>query len=96
MPDFGEHGAKQAEHTPVLSKHLAGKGLDAPMPGFFSNLREKQLAHPLRLPPVFHDEGHLGIAAICESHVHSVADDLLLCDGYEGILIVMIYIQHKV
>jgi hypothetical protein len=39
--DFGEHGIEQAEHAPVLSKHLAGKGLDVPAPGFFSDLREE-------------------------------------------------------
>src|SRR5918994_5864134 len=85
----------QPEHGPVVAKHLSGKRFDAPEPGPLLEFQEERLADALRLPKVFHDNGHLGLAIVGEPYVHGVADDLLLHDGDEGFLIVVVSVQHE-
>src|SRR4028118_213375 len=75
-----ECGGK-TEHAPVLPEYLCGKGFDALKPGSPRKLGEKQLPNPLRLPPVFYDDRHLGLTAVPAPDVHGVADDMLFCSG---------------
>ena len=81
--DPDEDRVKQPKHAPVLSERLPGKGLDASMPGSLGELREEQLPHPPRLPPVFDEEGELGLASAFRQDVDGVTDDLVTHDGDE-------------
>src|SRR5215212_6262990 len=85
----------QPKHGPVVAEHLSGKRFDAPEPGPLFELHEERLADALRLPRVFHDNGHLGLAVVTQPCVHGVANDLLFRDGDEGFLGVMIGVQHE-
>ncbi len=53
------------------------------MPGSLGQLGEEQLPHPFRLPPVFDDEGELGLSSAIGPDVNGVAYDLLAHHGEE-------------